>query len=94
MSEPSDQIVKAARFIFDRANPDVPGVEVRDRNAWFNECKDYWVRAAVDLAELLDKSNLYIQCGCGWFVIGPPREAGSAQWHHRCPLTPKTEKAA
>lgn len=84
---PSDQqIEQGARLIFDKANPDTPQTASVDRDQWFADTRDYWIRAARDVAAVLG-TPMTITCPCGWAAAGPAHETYFAGSTHRCELT-------
>lgn len=95
LAGPSDeQIARGARLLFDKANPDLPEIRVRDRDKWFEETCDYWMRAARELAAVLG-TPMAVQCPCGWTAAGPAKETSFAATTHRCELTdPHWRKSA
>jgi hypothetical protein len=81
-----DHIQRAARLLFDKANPDVPGGIGRDRDQWFAETRDYWERAARELADVLG-TPMTVTCACGWTAAGPAKETQFIAIDHKCELT-------
>lgn len=75
---------RAARMMFDKANPDVPHA-TGERDRLFDLTRDYWLRAVRELAELL--GWMHVSCPCGWTLSGPARELSFTARTHKCEKT-------
>lgn len=84
---PDEVIERCARMLFDRANPEVPGhITHINRDLWFSESRDYWVRAIRELAEQLG-TPMAVQCPCGYSATGPASEVRRTVFMHKCEKT-------
>lgn len=87
--EPDDkQIAAGARLLFDKANPDLPGLEHAgvDRDKWFEETREYWERATRELAAILG-TPMTATCPCGYTLSGPAAAVHQSLFFHKCEKT-------
>lgn len=81
-----EHIQQAARMLFDVANPDVPDAHIQDRDQWFADTQDYWIRSARKLVDV-PGTPMTVSCPCGWTISGPSEAVDSAHFRHRCEKT-------
>jgi hypothetical protein len=91
MGKLSDEVIEAgARLLFDKANPDTLMSSDLDRDKWFEDTRDYWIRATRELAATLG-TPMTVNCPCGYSVSGPADMVRQTVFYHR---TCETGRAA